>query len=76
MSVTIRVFGADATIDNYRWSSKSTALLGWLEAQLDQLGPWGSDPNPDLTMALRVVEKAGGKIVYADKTEYVDGRIY
>lgn len=74
--VTVNIGGDIATIDGYEWQSTNEALQDLLNGMLDPLGPSGADPNPDLTAAQAAIAALGGKVTQADKTEYVEGRIY
>lgn len=74
--VRISIFGTEATIDGYRWSSPNKHIEGVLNAQLDPLGPSGSDPDPDRTAAQAVIERYGGKILQADVMPYSEGTVY
>jgi len=76
MTATINIAGIEATIDDYRWTSRDAVLASTLNAMLDPLGPSGGDPAPDYHAALAAVEQIGGKVVKYDLPEYVAGRIY
>jgi len=77
MSVTIQVLKERATIDGYRWTGADPSLVELLNAMLDQYGPSGADPNPDLTAAKVAAEELGGEIIDAgEPPEYVEGRVY
>ena len=77
MSATIAVQRQRATIDNYRWTGDSAALVELLNARLDPYGPSGADPNPDLSAAIRIADELGGEVVDRGKPpKYVRGRVY
>lgn len=76
MSATIRMFGKEFTLDAWEWTGEADHVVELLNAKLDPLGPSGSDPNPSLHEAERIVAKLGGEIVRYDETEYDPEMIY
>ena len=76
MSATIRIGIIEATIDGYKWTSKSESLKDMLNALLDPDGLSGSDPNPDETAAIEAVELIGGEVVRATPADFNARTIY
>lgn len=56
MPVTIRIFGEIATVSSYKWYCDDPEVLDLLQVTLDPDGPWGSDPDPDRTVAKDAIE--------------------
>lgn len=74
--VKIKIGDVEATIENYKWTSKDKRLENLLNTKLDPLGPSGADPYPDLTAARQVVDWLGGEIVEYDKPpDYSQDRV-
>lgn len=76
MGARIKVGEFIANIEEYVWSSNTEGLEDILNGFLDELGPSGADPNPDLHVAMEVVEVLGGEVIDYDVPEYVPDRIY
>ena len=76
MSATIQWAGVEATIDGYEWVCEDEDVLALLNGFLDEEGPSGGDPEPDLHVAERVVQAWGAELVRFDESEYVRGRVY
>lgn len=68
MSVTIRIAGIEATIQDGVWSCDDPPTLRVLQSNHDVGdGPEGSDPYPDLTAAKKAVQDLGGTVVRYDE---------
>jgi len=76
MTAKIRTIGTEATIDNYKWTSKDKALEGALNAMLSPYGPLGSDPNPDYTAAQEAVKALGGEVIEFTESEFDPEAVY
>lgn len=76
MTAKIRTIGTEATIDNYKWTSKDKALEGALNAMLSPYGPLGSDPNPDYTAAQEAVKALGGEVIEFTESEFDPEVVY
>jgi len=68
--------GTRVSIEGYQVACQYPAVKSCVEAFVPDLGASGSDPNPDLTLANEVIKHLGGRIVRADETEDVPGRVY
>lgn len=77
MSATIRMpTGEEATITDYKWSSENKTLEDALNLMLDPDSVSGSDPNPDHTAALEVVDQFGAELIRFDEVDYDPMLIY
>lgn len=76
MSATVKIGPHKARIEGYVWTCEDKALQRLLNALLSPFGPSGSDPNPDASAAEAAVKTLGGRVLQADPTEYVEGRVY
>jgi hypothetical protein len=70
MPVTIRIFGEIAKVVGYKWHCTDPEVLDMLQVTLHPDGPWGSDPNPDYTVAKDAIEfYCNGEILEHEKME-------
>jgi hypothetical protein len=76
MSAVVRVHGVDATLEDGVWSCSAAPMLDSFLNMRDPDGHGGSDPNPELTEAKRVVELFGGEIVRCDTPAFDPKAIY
>ena len=75
--ITISLIGNKASIKNYKWSSSSKSLTKMLNARLDVYGPSTSDPWPDMTAAMNVVEQLGAELIERDEPpKFTEGLVY
>ena len=76
--VKIIVDTATAQIEGGQWTSTDPLLLDQCEF-FTLLHPWEgepSNPDPDYDVAEYVAKELDGKIIHADKPEYLDGLVY
>ena len=76
MSAIIRIDLIEATIADYRWTSKNKVLADMLNAMLDPLGPSGADPNPDGTAAIEAAEMLGAELVSVAPVDFNPRTVY
>jgi hypothetical protein len=75
MAATIEVFRQRAEIRDGELHCRNTRLREILEPLMTEAR--GSDPNPDLNIAQRIIEQLGdGRIVRYDRAEYDPNVIY
>lgn len=76
MECTILLWGEWATLRNWNWTSSKPEIADMLNAMLDPDGPSGSDPQPAITEAHRIVEKLGGEVVHEEFEKHEPGLVY
>lgn len=69
--------GSEVTLKNRKWISDDPELTAALNSFSDEVER-SSDyfPDRDEALALNVIKKLGGKIIFQTKIKYVAGRVY
>ena len=74
-SVTIKVLGEEAVIEDYEWTA-TDPLKGLLDTYLSPHGTSPSDPFPEMTVAQDVISRLGGEVLSFDPPRYPeDGKV-
>lgn len=74
--IEITIHGIKATVRDYSWECDDPTILKLLNTLKDPMGPFGSDPDPDYTLAANAAKRFNAKITYHEVPDHVPGRVY
>lgn len=75
-SATVRIGGLMAVIEGWHWEADEPWLADLLNGMLDEDGPSGDDPQPEINAAEAAVAELGGEVVSAVPGKTKPGEIY